>query len=422
MSEHEDEQQDQGAERRPLHSDELRYRHVRREVADSLWAIRPVTLAVIRDLLDYRSQGYRLSAEEVQERIGVVEARSSAAKTAGGGAVAVLPLYGIIAKRASSFQSVSSPSGTGVDAFTQMFRKALADPEVASILIEVDSPGGTADMVQELADEIRGARGRKPIVAIANTMAASAAYWIASQADEIVVTPSGRVGSIGVYAAHEDLSGALEQEGVKVTLISAGKFKTEGNPFEPLSEEARVHFQEMVDECYASFLSSVAKGRGVTADDVKANFGEGRMVSAKAAVTAGMADKVDTFDATVSRMLRGNFASRGSKAETERTIEASGDIQRLALKPGDKLLYRSEDISPDQAAEIKAQLMARFPGHEIVVMGGNASLAVIEGSAPTEEQEDREAASVADLALVEGADASTPWVRDAVREQFAPAT
>ncbi|MCC7371633.1 MAG: S49 family peptidase, partial [Chloroflexi bacterium] len=146
---------------------------------------------------------------------------------------------------------------------------------------------------------------------------ASAAYWIASSADEIVVTPSGEVGSIGVFTAHEDISAALEAEGVTVTLISAGKYKTEGNPFEPLSEEARGAIQARVDDYYSMFVRAVARGRGVKPADVRGGFGQGRVVGADEAVRLGMADRVGTMAQTVER-LAGRRGGAGSRAEDER--------------------------------------------------------------------------------------------------------
>jgi signal peptide peptidase SppA len=327
--------------------DELRYRHVIQTVSERPWAIMPATLAVIVDLLSYRARGHRLTQAEVDERISdgrqAAAARRQTNQTQG--SVAVLPLFGVIAPRASMVQGVSGPAGTGVDQFTQMFRQALADPSVGSILIEVDSPGGRVDLVPELADEIRKSRGQKPIVAIANSRAASAAYWIASQCDELVVTPSGEVGSIGVYCAHEDLSGALEQEGVKVTLISAGKFKTEGNPFEPLSEEALAAFQSDVDQIYLSFLGAVAKGRGVTVDEVRASFGQGRMVQARDAVKAGMADRVATFDETVQRLASGGGAGRNKAELAQGGIVATGSLATVGE-------HGPEQIFPLPAAQV----------------------------------------------------------------------
>src|SRR6266576_1595301 len=141
-----------------------------------------------------------------------------------------------------------------------------------------------------------------PVSAVANLQDAKAAYWLGSQAKEFVVMPSGEVGSIGVFGAHEDLSQALETAGVKVSLVSAGKYKTEGNPFEPLSEEARAALQDSVNGYYDMFTKAVARGRSSDSQSVKDGFGQGRMVSANKAVKMGMADRVATLDQTLARL------------------------------------------------------------------------------------------------------------------------
>ena len=115
------------------------------------------------------------------------------------GSVAVLPLYGTISQRMGMMESMSG--GTSAEAFGKYFRAAVADPDVGSIVIDIDSPGGSVYGIEELASEILDARGEKQIVAVANSLAASAAYWIGSAAHEFVVTPSGEVGSIGVPPA-----------------------------------------------------------------------------------------------------------------------------------------------------------------------------------------------------------------------------
>lgn len=304
-----------------LVTERRRLEHVFRFVANTPWAITPEILAVITDLITYRMAGYRLSESEVEERIGrepalpyygeSLELRAGGETRGRGGAVALLSLYGVIAPRASMVNSVSGPSGTGLDEFTSMLQSAVDDPEVGSIVIDVNSPGGTVDLVPETGERIRAARKVKPIYAVANTQAGSAAYWLASQATELVATPSAEVGSIGVYAAHQDISGELEQKGRKVTLISAGKYKVEKSPFGELTDEARANVQASVDEYYDMFLDAVGKGRGVKSSVVREGYGEGRMLSARRALSAGMVDRIATLEETVSRALRGGPPSRG---------------------------------------------------------------------------------------------------------------
>lgn len=285
-----------------------RYEHVLRAVSETPWAIRLPMLGVIVDLLAYRVAGGRLSAEEIEARVGAARRPSPSPQ-----GVAVLPLHGVIMPKASMMTEMSG--GTSVERFRAEFRQAMAAPDVSGIVIDVDSPGGMVDGVPEMAAEIRQARGTKPIVAIANTEAASAAYWLASQADQLVVTKSGRVGSIGVYTSHEDESVKSEQQGVKTTLISAGRFKTEGNPFEPLTDEARASLQGMVDDYYGMFVGDVSKGRRVAIDTVRSGFGEGRVVQARPALADGMVDRVATLDEVVNDMLMGIQTNRSTAAE-----------------------------------------------------------------------------------------------------------
>jgi signal peptide peptidase SppA len=294
-------------------AEQPRYRHILKAVCEQPWALRERELAIIVDLVRFRAEGGLLEEEEIRARIG--SARNG--PRAGGGQqnqVAVIPVYGVISQR-QNLIGLSS-GGASIEALTADFRSAMADPAVGAVVLEIDSPGGGVDGVPELGEEIRGARGSKPIIASANTLAASAAYWLATQADEISVTPSGQVGSVGVYAVHQDMSGFYEQKGVKTTLISAGEFKTEGNEFEPLSDEAETELQDFVDQYYAMFVAAVAKGRGISAEQVKADYGKGRVLTAKRALAAGMVDRIETLDATIARVGK-QLALSGGTARAE---------------------------------------------------------------------------------------------------------
>lgn len=212
-----------------------------------------------------------------------------------GGAVAVIPVQGPIMHRASWF-------GTSVGVVRTMLREALADTSVGSIVLHVDSPGGSVFGLPELADEIRSARDIKPIVAVADAYAASAGYFLASQATEVMVAPSGQVGSIGVLVMHTEFSAMDERIGITTTFVHAGKHKVEGNPYEPLSDAARAKIQADVDAYYAMFVDAVAAGRGVDVDTVASDaFGQGRMLLADDAVAVGMADAVGNLEAAISR-------------------------------------------------------------------------------------------------------------------------
>ena len=186
--------------------------------------------------------------------------------------------------------------------------------------MDIDSAGCSVSGVLELAVKIQGLRELKRIVAVANAQAASAAYWLAASASELVVTPSGEVGSIGVWSAHADMSKSLELEGVKVTLVSAGEFKTEGNPYESLGKEAKAEIQRTVNSYHNDFVADVAAGRGVPGVKVRTDFGKGRMLRARDALRARMIDRIDTLENVLRRPSSPGPPShgRGSRAATAR--------------------------------------------------------------------------------------------------------
>lgn len=254
-------------------------------------------------MISARHAEQHVSGEEAETARLAAAGGSSAAMrspTGSGGVIAVLPLRGTIRPRGSWLSQLFG--GGGLQDFRESFREALADGNVEAIVIDIDSPGGLIDLVPETSAEIRAARGVKPIVAVANTMAASAAYWIASQADELVVTPSGQVGSIGVFVIHEDYSAMEKMMGIETTIISAGPYKTDGNPYEPLSKSAEAAMQDQVDQLYSMFTADVAAGRGVKQEAVAAGYGSGRLLLSADALAVGMVDRIETLEDTLARL------------------------------------------------------------------------------------------------------------------------
>lgn len=279
--------------------------HLIREFHRTPWAILPETLASMQTVLTRWSSGVRLNDAEISAAIG----DSSRQQPRSPGNVAVIPVFGIISQRAGMVSDLSTGAGTSTESIGKQLRAAVDDSSISAIVLNVDSPGGSVHGVAEVADQIYAARAAKPVIASVNSLAASAAYWIASAAQEVVITPSGEAGSIGVYAAHQDQSAALESDGVRVTLISAGRYKVEGNPFEPLGDEARAAIQSSVDAHYSAFVGGVARYRGVRPDAVRNGYGEGRVLGAQQAVDAGLADRIGTFDEVISGLRRTGTAN-----------------------------------------------------------------------------------------------------------------
>ncbi|RID91542.1 S49 family peptidase [Gemmobacter lutimaris] len=244
--------------------------------------------------------------------------------------VRVIRLHGTIMPRGNMLSDMSG--AVSLERFGQVFRQAANDPQTGAIVLDIDSPGGNVALVPETVAMIRAARrDDRPIVAVANTTCASAAYWIACATDELVATTSATVGSVGVYMMHQDMSERAKMEGVKVTYLSQGPRKVEGNPFEPLDEVAKGAFLAEVRETYNAFTSDVAKARGVAVSVVRADpetdaqhFGGGRSYGAAAAKRLGMIDRIATLDETIARLAKGG-RSGGSRGR------ASIERERLGL-------------------------------------------------------------------------------------------
>lgn len=191
---------------------------------------------------------------------------------------------------------------SGYKGLSTQFAAAMADSEVRAILFDINSPGGDASGVFDLADEIAAARGQgKRIVAVANDMALSAAYAIASAADMIFLPRLGFVGSIGVWTMHVDISEALEKMGVEVTLIFAGARKIDGHPFGPLPDAVKERIQARIDRTHSLFIDTVAANRNLDANAVRAT--EAESFEDSDGIAAGLADGIATDKEVAAAMI-----------------------------------------------------------------------------------------------------------------------
>lgn len=307
-----------------------KYGHMLRAVYERPWAIAEMGLRELVASLEAAAAGL-ITREELALRA----ARPNASRSA---AVAVIPVRGVISQGQGLLGLLLG--GTSVDQLADDFKTAMADRQVDGVVLDIDSPGGTVNGVAELASLIRSNRGRKPIVAVASGQAESAAYWIASAADEIVVTPSGSVGSIGVYTLHHDFSAAAAMEGVKTTVISYGKNKAEGNRFEPLSEHGRAQLQARVDYLGQMFDRAVAAGRKVSVEQVRRDFGQGDSFNPNDAVRLGLADREESLGDAITRVGRGLLAPVQAVALTsppaighsESPVDDGADLQSPSVE------------------------------------------------------------------------------------------
>jgi signal peptide peptidase SppA len=215
------------------------------------------------------------------------------------GPVAVVPVCGTLVQKLGTLRPYSGMSG--FDGIRQNFLQALTDPAVKAIALDIDSPGGEVAGCFDLVDSIFAARGTKPIWAILNESACSAAYALASAADRITIPRTGSAGSIGVIAMHVDFSQALGKNGIAVTFIQYGARKADFAAEKPLSAEALAAGQSDVDAMGELFVATVARNRGMSAAAVKAT--EARVFLGADAVKIGIVDEVCPPDVSFRQLL-----------------------------------------------------------------------------------------------------------------------
>ncbi|MBN9022211.1 MAG: S49 family peptidase [Rhizobiales bacterium] len=278
---------------------------------------------------------------------------------------------------------LDSRSGlTSYEGIGAQIRDAASDSEVHAILLDVSSPGGEAAGMSGVADLIRAIRQTKPVVAFVNDMAASAAYGIASAADEIVVSPTSILGSIGVVMIHADRSGELAAQGIRPTLIFAGSHKVDGNPFEPLSDEVRADLQASVDAHYDQFVGLVAAGRGdrLTTDGARAT--EARTFIGAEAVSRGLADRMATFDDVLAGLSRRPPARRVTRtgearmSTSENAPTANDTVVSVADRDAAVTAARTEERARIRAIVTSAAAEGRMA--QALVLATETSLTVAE--------------------------------------------
>lgn len=235
--------------------------------------------------------------------------------------IAVIPVHGTLVRRTLGLEAESGLMSYGT--LGEQLDAALASPEVTAILLDVDSPGGESGGVFDLADRLRAATQVKPIWAVANEMAFSAAYALASAANRLFVSRTGGVGSIGVIALHLDQSVKDANEGLRYTALFAGARKNDLSPHAPLSDSAQARLQAEVDRVQGLFLDTVARQRGLPREAVQAT--EAGLFFGPDAVTAGLADGVATLDQALTELAA--FVSPAPK-----TSLASGPIHLRSLE------------------------------------------------------------------------------------------
>ncbi|MGX7926468.1 S49 family peptidase [Tsuneonella sp. HG094] len=261
--------------------------------AGAVWAMHP----------DYLSAMLRQGAVEAMlpdalrhlaTAFGGNQAAQAAPDPIRDGSTMIVPMKGVIAPKQFNTRVAS-------DVLADRIREIASDSKVGAIVLDIASPGGLVFGTAELGDAVFEARQAKPVVAVANSFAFSAAYWVASQASAFYGSTSSEVGSVGVRSGHVDESGFEAKLGFKTTLVASHPDKISGHPYGPLSDDDLAEIQSGVDESYAAFNAAIARGRGIKAGDVAGIHGTGKVFSAQRATERGAIDGVMTLREVVAK-------------------------------------------------------------------------------------------------------------------------
>lgn len=315
------------------------------------------TIAVVlSDRLNLDVEGLQIRSDAKEQREAVTSK-----------GIAVIPIVGSMSHRATGIEAMSGM--TSYSTLQKQFEAAFNDPNVGSILMDIDSPGGSVAGAFDFRDYLMSKKGTKPVYALARDAMCSAAYLIGSTADKVYATQTARVGSIGVVAMHTDASGKMEKEGLKPSFISAGKFKTAGNPYEKLEGDKLKYLQDSVDESYDMFINAVADARGIDKKVIRDT--EARVYGGKKAVEIGLADGIRTYESVLAEMSAPNFTTQGTKMENEVTIEdakiADLTAANTKLQSGNEVL-RKQIL--DAGFKITSEGLVAKEAPEMIYVGG----------------------------------------------------
>lgn len=329
--------------------------------------------------------------------------------------VAVIAITGTLVRRGAF---IGEHSGvTSYEGIAAQLRAAAEDDTVVAVALEIDSFGGEAAGIFDLAAQIRALRSAKPVHAFVSDYALSAGYAIASQADQITVPPFGKVGSIGVVMLHENHSDRLENEGVEISMIYSGAKKVDGNPFEKLSDEVRQRLQKESDEMWVSFAGLVEQGRGKRLSAESALRTQAAVYTGADAVAAGLADEVAearvAFDSFLKKLGSGAAKNSNKPQSSHQSACASGDL--VARSSFDaKLIAKGSNHSPGcmmgRDARTKKEIVMSnenvMPVAESPAEDQSQVASVLEASADAVQEERTRAAKIAQKCAQAGVHAS----------------
>lgn len=374
-------------------------------LVQSVWAMERRVFDRMLEVLDRHFAGESIDEATVQ---AIVEKRDrDGAKIEDArkdGGVAIIPIAGVIAPHSRMVNGASQPRGTSVAAIRQHLRIAMADPGVHTILFDVESPGGSVQGIDELADEIRAARESKRIVSHTDSLMASAAYWLAASGNEIYASRTADVGSIGVYAVIDDYSAHYEARGIKTHVVSSGGVKGAGVQGSAVTDEQLDEVRASVNATNDVFVEAVSYGRGRDAKHVRKEWNSGRTWMGSSAAQMGLVDGVASFEALLARLQ-----SEGGTAPGVQALEDDEHAARAAdnSEGGDMTNQSENRVALQSSADLEK---ARAEGVE----AERARVKAIQGAAHEDQRE------LADQLIEDGlsAEEAQEWLHADLRERY----
>jgi|TARA_Y100000310_G_scaffold194059_1_gene194051 signal peptide peptidase SppA len=354
------------------------------DVLNSPWAIMPDKLNEIRDVYLSRLNREKIDLKALKEELGRPLGSQLEEQVVDG--VSIIPIEGVIAKRMNMFSNVSG--GTSIDLIENAFIRALNNENVHTILLHIDSQGGTVAGTQEFASLVYQSRDQKRIVSVADGMMASAALWIGVAAHEVFITgDTAQIGSIGVVATHIDVSERDKMEGVKTTEIASGKFKSIASEHKTLTEEARDVIQDQVDELFSIFVRDVAAFRDIEVDALLDGIADGRIFIGQKAVKTGLVDGVQPFRSLLTQLVNENGDSpapiafvnvdkgdSGMPNQGESTTTAISTVAGLSSAYPDLVTQIKEEALSDGFAKGKQDELDRIQAVQTQSLSGHEDL------------------------------------------------
>jgi len=356
------------------------------ELTPYTWACSPIHLRSLADKISTVRGGVNLD---------VVAQADEAALTDSGmvlaGSVATIPIRGFlmptVAPIMKAVGKIFGTAFTGMDDLRFNIAVALADPTIETIILDVESPGGSTGGVAEAADAIFAARSEKKVIASVSNIAGSGALWLASQAEVITSNQNAAIGAIGAFTVMVDSSKAAEDEGFKVILVSSGEVKGAGTDGVPIPDAAIENRQKFIDDIAGNFIESVARGRGMAVSAVE-KLADGSIWSAEVATTLGLVDGVRSFDSDLTAGIDGISGALALEGNLHGESIMSNSAENQGAPKTENISAPVEEAkapvveASEKPAETLADYRAAFPGDlEYAVEAYEAGTPVIEAKA-----------------------------------------